>query len=404
MKALIIVDPQYSLASVVGKPLLEHQLNVLRDEGIQEAILLLHGDISDKIKSHFGSGLRWAMEFTYVENGGLENIPASLKKAQKYLSGDFLLLRGDTYVQIPFKELFSFHQANQRVATAASILMENGNDVFSNDNKVYLLSPKIFQYIAPEMTNFEELLLQLVAQDLLSRGDFKGYFANLAKAGVLQNFKKEVLESLMLSEEHTVGDALRKITRTEVNIVAIVDGEQRLKGVITDRVIKKFLLKGGGLQDTVNRAMISNPIVANASDDQKKIESLLLSGINSLPILEQNGKIIDIAFRSEQQERVNLPIIRGKAPLRISFAGGGTDLPYFFEKYGGAVVNATIDKYCYATVIRRADRKIIIDSDLTEDIDVEVESLDNLVYDGKFNLIKAVINHMKPLLGLTFTF
>jgi D-glycero-alpha-D-manno-heptose-7-phosphate kinase len=36
-----------------------------------------------------------------------------------------------------------------------------------------------------------------------------------------------------------------------------------------------------------------------------------------------------------------------RSPVRISFAGGGTDLPAFFMKHGGAVVNATIDKYVY---------------------------------------------------------
>lgn len=37
-----------------------------------------------------------------------------------------------------------------------------------------------------------------------------------------------------------------------------------------------------------------------------------------------------------------------KAPVRISFAGGGTDLPAYYNKYGGAVLSATIDKYFYS--------------------------------------------------------
>ena len=36
-----------------------------------------------------------------------------------------------------------------------------------------------------------------------------------------------------------------------------------------------------------------------------------------------------------------------KTPLRISFFGGGTDYPIWFNKYGGSVIGATIDKYCY---------------------------------------------------------
>ena len=39
-----------------------------------------------------------------------------------------------------------------------------------------------------------------------------------------------------------------------------------------------------------------------------------------------------------------------KTPFRMSFFGGGTDMKEFFEKYGGAVLSTTFDKYCYVTV------------------------------------------------------
>jgi D-glycero-alpha-D-manno-heptose-7-phosphate kinase len=41
-------------------------------------------------------------------------------------------------------------------------------------------------------------------------------------------------------------------------------------------------------------------------------------------------------------------------PQRLSFAGGGTDLPDFYRKHGGAVISATIDKYIYVTVKRHS--------------------------------------------------
>ena len=39
-----------------------------------------------------------------------------------------------------------------------------------------------------------------------------------------------------------------------------------------------------------------------------------------------------------------------KTPFRMSFFGGGTDMEFFFQKYGGAVLSTTIDKYCYVNV------------------------------------------------------
>ncbi len=39
-----------------------------------------------------------------------------------------------------------------------------------------------------------------------------------------------------------------------------------------------------------------------------------------------------------------------KTPFRMSFFGGGTDMPQFFRENGGAVLSTTFDKYCYVTV------------------------------------------------------
>lgn len=53
-----------------------------------------------------------------------------------------------------------------------------------------------------------------------------------------------------------------------------------------------------------------------------------------------------------------------RTPVRISFAGGGTDLPAYFEVHGGAVLSTTINKYLYGIVGKRTDGHIqIISSD-----------------------------------------
>ena len=42
-------------------------------------------------------------------------------------------------------------------------------------------------------------------------------------------------------------------------------------------------------------------------------------------------------------------MIISRTPLRISFFGGGTDYPIWYEKHGGRVISATINKYCFIT-------------------------------------------------------
>jgi D-glycero-alpha-D-manno-heptose-7-phosphate kinase len=54
-----------------------------------------------------------------------------------------------------------------------------------------------------------------------------------------------------------------------------------------------------------------------------------------------------------------------RSPVRISFGGGGTDLPAYYEQYGGAVLSTAINKYFYTILGRRFDQCIqIISSDL----------------------------------------
>jgi D-glycero-alpha-D-manno-heptose-7-phosphate kinase len=54
-----------------------------------------------------------------------------------------------------------------------------------------------------------------------------------------------------------------------------------------------------------------------------------------------------------------------RSPVRISFGGGGTDLPAYYEEYGGAVLSTAINKYFYTTLGRRSDQCVqIISSDL----------------------------------------
>lgn len=83
-------------------------------------------------------------------------------------------------------------------------------------------------------------------------------------------------------------------------------------------------------------------------------------------------------------------LIRAKAPLRISFAGGGTDVPPFPEREGGLVLNATINRYAYGTLRQRSDGAITIRS-FDYDSSVELAPNEPPVFDGRLDLAKAAI-------------
>lgn len=92
-------------------------------------------------------------------------------------------------------------------------------------------------------------------------------------------------------------------------------------------------------------------------------------------------------------------LIRSKAPLRISFCGGGTDVSPYPEERGGAVLSCTIDKFAYGTLQPLNSKKIHVTS-LDYDIVAKYHVEQELLYNGELDLLKAAIRKMKPDQGL----
>jgi len=89
---------------------------------------------------------------------------------------------------------------------------------------------------------------------------------------------------------------------------------------------------------------------------------------------------------------------RSRAPLRISFAGGGTDIKPYFEKYGGAVISATIGVYAYSSLELRDDKLVII-KEPAFNIDYSINLENGNVKGEKSPFFDAIIKHFKPEQG-----
>jgi D-glycero-alpha-D-manno-heptose-7-phosphate kinase len=86
-------------------------------------------------------------------------------------------------------------------------------------------------------------------------------------------------------------------------------------------------------------------------------------------------------------------IIRSKAPLRLGLAGGGTDVSPYSDKFGGAVLNATVSLYAYATIVPENDNRIRLRS-IDKGTEIEVKSSGSLDIDGNLDLVKGVYNRV----------
>ncbi len=92
-----------------------------------------------------------------------------------------------------------------------------------------------------------------------------------------------------------------------------------------------------------------------------------------------------------------MQILRSKAPLRISFAGGGTDVSPYPEEKGGAVLNCTIDRFAFATlevVPGRAGSTTVESLDYNQKILYQKPS--DLLYNGELDLVKAALKVLRP--------
>ncbi len=106
-------------------------------------------------------------------------------------------------------------------------------------------------------------------------------------------------------------------------------------------------------------------------------------------------------------------LIRSRAPVRIDFAGGWTDVALFAQEEPGKVVNAAINIYSYATIKSSSeapgdakleqeiqDKSIrIYSSDF--DVYVEADDIRKLEYDGNIDLVKAAIKRLNVDSGFT---
>ncbi len=86
-------------------------------------------------------------------------------------------------------------------------------------------------------------------------------------------------------------------------------------------------------------------------------------------------------------------IYRSKAPLRLGLGGGGTDVAPYSDLFGGAILNATINMYAYATIVERDDNKIILNA-IDKGERYEFDMTDSLPINGELDLLKGIYNHI----------
>lgn len=205
--------------------------------------------------------------------------------------------------------------------------------------------------------------------------------------------------SLEIKEETTILDCLEKIESNAKGFIIALDQNQKVSGLLTDGDIRRAFIEGAHQLDNPKNFVNTSFSYVKSFYTREEVLKIFDCGCKFIPIIDDSGKPIDIIFPEmlHYRETSNL-LARGKAPVRISFGGGGTDLTSYFSDFGGAVFNATINLYAHCSLKKRLDSKIII---MSHDFNqmVEFSNIDEMIYNGNLDLIKAVINLLKPKYG-----
>jgi NDP-sugar pyrophosphorylase family protein len=113
------------LVEVAGRPFIDHQLAMLRDNGIRRVVLCL-GHLGALVTSHVGDGSRFGIDVSYSFDGDrLLGTGGALRRALPLLGDVFWVLYGDSYLDIDYRAIFNHFSSGH--ALGLMTVLHNGN-------------------------------------------------------------------------------------------------------------------------------------------------------------------------------------------------------------------------------------------------------------------------------------
>ncbi len=114
------------LASVGDKSFLELLVRQLRYQGIRRLVMST-GYLADQIEKEFGNGDSWDVAIEYSKELHPLGTAGAVKLARPYLRGvpEFLVLNGDSFLEINFHRLIRFHRGHGGLVSMAALQVEN---------------------------------------------------------------------------------------------------------------------------------------------------------------------------------------------------------------------------------------------------------------------------------------
>lgn len=114
--ASVAGDIPKPMIPVMGKPVLEHEIENLRDQGYAD-ILLVIGHLGKIIRDYFGDGRSFGVKISYFEESTPLGTAGAFYYLKESLKEDFFLLNADAVMDIDFHRMEKFHRTHGGLAT-----------------------------------------------------------------------------------------------------------------------------------------------------------------------------------------------------------------------------------------------------------------------------------------------
>lgn len=122
------------MVSIQGEPFLEYILELLKKNNFKKIVLCV-GYLGEKIKNYFGNGENLGIDIKYsFEKEKLLGTGGALKKASYLLENEFLLLFGDTFLNIDYQGLISSFHEKERLGMM--VVYQNQSKIVSNNVEI----------------------------------------------------------------------------------------------------------------------------------------------------------------------------------------------------------------------------------------------------------------------------
>ena len=179
------------MIQVCGKPILEHQIIKLKENGINNIIIVI-GYLGNVIKKYFGDGSKWNISVKYVEEEKTLGTAGALYFIKNMVSDDFLMLNGDIIFDINFNNFYNFHKDKGGIAT----LFTHPNDhPYDSSIIVYNDKKRIIKWYNKE-DNHKDVKNCVNAGIHLFNTNIFEYFTILKKT----DLDREILRPLLLKK------------------------------------------------------------------------------------------------------------------------------------------------------------------------------------------------------------